>query len=124
MKKKSSTGQYRNLKHYEYISNFRQNLRDAVVALSIKNKINYFPRYDLTYISRQCKNHEKYLLTKQDKSLYEHFKLKLKDKPNAIKASKNNAYIMSDLNYDLLQHSHAFKDDFVDTMYDHFFIQL
>ena len=32
-REKKSIGQFRNLKHYEYISNFRQNLRGGGVAL-------------------------------------------------------------------------------------------
>ena len=55
---------------------------------------------------------------KQDKSSNERFRLKLRNVLNVIKASKNNAYIMGDLNYDLLQQSHAFTDDFVDTLND------
>ena len=36
--KKSNLGEFRNLKHYKYISNFIQNLRGGGVTLSIKKK--------------------------------------------------------------------------------------
>ena len=45
-----------------------------------------------------------YRSPKQDKSSNKRFRLKLRGVLNAIKASKNNAYIMGDFNYDLLQH--------------------
>ena len=59
--------------------------------------------------------------SKEDEFSNERFRLKLRDVLNAIKASKNNAYIVGDFNYDLLRQSHAFTDDFVDTMYDYSF---
>ena len=48
--KKSSIRQLRNLKHYEYISNFRQNLKGGGIALCNKKGIKYVPRYDLSYM--------------------------------------------------------------------------
>ena len=48
--KKSSIGQFKNLKHYEYISNLRQKLRGSGVTLYIKKEIKYVLRYDLTYM--------------------------------------------------------------------------
>ena len=61
---------------------------------------------------------------KQDKSSNKCFRLKLRGVLNALKVSKNNAYIMEDFNYDLLNQSHAFTDDFVDTMYDYSFYSI
>ena len=62
-----------------------------------------------------------YRSPKQDKSSNERFRSKLRGVLNAIKASKNNVYIMEDFKHDLLLQSHAFTDDFVDTMYDYSF---
>ena len=137
--KKSSIGQFKNLKHYKYVSNFRKHLRGGGVALYIKEGIKYAPRYDLTYMDEgnfeslfidiQLGNEKItcgtiYRLPKQDKSSNERFRLKLRGELNAIKASKNNAYIMGDFNYDLLHQSHAFTDGFVDTMYDYSFYSI
>ena len=98
--KKSCIGQFRNLKHYKYISNFSQNLRGGGVALYMKKEIKYVPRYDLThtdeenleslFIDIQLSNEKMtyrtvYRLPKQDKSSNERFKLKLRDVLNAIK---------------------------------------
>ena len=51
-KKRSSIGQFRNLQHYEYISNFCSNLSGGVVALYIKKTINYTLRYDLSHMDK------------------------------------------------------------------------
>ena len=58
-----------------------------------------------------------YRSPKQNKSSNERFRLKLRGVLNAIKASKNNAYVMGDFNYDLLHQSHDFTDDFVGILY-------
>ena len=41
-KKSLCIGQFRNLKHFEYKSNFRQNLRGGEVALYMKKESNMF----------------------------------------------------------------------------------
>ena len=51
MVKKSSLRQFRNLQHYDYISNFRPNLTGGGVALYIKKTINYTLRNDLTHMN-------------------------------------------------------------------------
>ena len=60
-----------------------------------------------------------YRSPKQDKVSNILFQVQLNNVLKTINASKNIAYIMGDLNYDLLQDSHTFTDNFVDTMYDH-----
>ena len=134
--KKSSIGQFRNLQHYEYISNFRSNLNGGGVALYIKKTIHYALRYDLSHMDEgifeslfidvqlgkdkiTCSTI--YRSPKQDKFSNIQFQVQLNNVLNTINASKNKAYIMGDLNYDLLQDSHTFTDNFVDTMYDHSF---
>ena len=62
-----------------------------------------------------------YRSPKQDKFSNIQFQVQLNNVLNTINASKNKAYSMRDLNYDLLQDSHTFTDNFVDTMYDHSF---
>ena len=62
-----------------------------------------------------------YRAPKQDRFLNNQFKVLLKNALSTVYVSKNKAYIMGDLNYDLLQDSHTFTDDFVDIMYDHSF---
>ena len=62
-----------------------------------------------------------YRSPKQDKVSNIQFQVQLNNVLNTINASKNKAYIMGDLNYDLLQDSYTFTDNFVDTMYDHSF---
>ena len=61
-----------------------------------------------------------YRAPKQDRFWNNQFKVQLKN-ALVVNVSKNKAYIMGDLNYDLLQDSHSFTDDFVDIMYDHSF---
>ena len=136
MGKKSSISQFRNLQHYDYISNFRSNLSGGGVALYIKKTINYTSRYDLShmdegifeslFIDIQLSKDEitcgtNYRLPKQGKVSNIQFQVQLNNVLNTINASKNKAYIMGDLNYDLLQDSYTFTDNFVDTMYDHSF---
>ena len=62
-----------------------------------------------------------YRSPKRDKVSNIQFQVQLNNVLNTINASKNEAYIMRDLNYDLLQDSDIFTDNFVDTMYDHSF---
>ena len=62
-----------------------------------------------------------YRTAKQDRFSNNQFKVQLKNALGTLNVSKNKAYIMGDLNYDLLQDSHTFTDDFVDIMYDHSF---
>ena len=134
--KKSSLGQFRNLQHYDYISNFRPNLTGGGVALYIKKTINYTLRNGLTqmnegifeslFIDIQLGNDKItcgtiYRAPKQDRFSNNQFKTQLKNALSTLNVSKNKAYIMGDLNYDLLQDSHTFTDDFVDIMYDHSF---
>ena len=64
-----------------------------------------------------------YRSPKQDKISNIQFQVvQLNNVLNTINASKKKAYIMGDLNYDLLQDSHTFTDNFVDIMYDYSFI--
>ena len=136
MGKKSSLGQFRNLQHYDYISNFRPNLTGGGVAIYIKKTINYTLRNDLTlmnegifeslFIDIQFGNDKItcgtiYRAPKQNRFSNNQFKVQLKNALSTLNVSKNKAYIMGDLNYDLLQDSHTFKDDFVDIMYDRSF---
>ena len=136
MGKKSSLGQFRNLQHYDYISNFRPNLTGGGVALYIKKTINYTLRNDFTqmnqgifeslFINIQLGNDKItcgtiYRAPKQDRFSNNQFKTQLKNALSTLTVSKNKAYIMGDLNYDLLQDSHIFTDDFVDIMYDYSF---
>ena len=53
MGKKLSLGQFGNLQHYDYISNFRPNLTGRGVALYIKKTINYALRNDLTLMNER-----------------------------------------------------------------------
>ena len=62
-----------------------------------------------------------YRAPKQDRFSNNQFKTQLKNALSTLTVSKNKAYIMGDLNYDLLQDSHIFTDDFVDIMYDYSF---
>ena len=62
-----------------------------------------------------------YRAPKQDRFSNNQFIAQLKNALSTLNVSKNKAYIMGDLNYDLLQDSHTFTDDFVDIMYDHSF---
>ena len=62
-----------------------------------------------------------YHAPKQDRFSNNQFIVQLKNALSTLNVSKNKAYIMGDLNYDLLQDSHTFTDDFVDIMYDHSF---
>ena len=134
--KKSSLGQFRNLQHYDYISNFFPNLTGIGVALYIKKTINYTLRNDLSqmnegifeslFIDVQLGNDKItcgtiYRASKQDRFSNNQFKTQLKNALSTLTVSKNKAYIMGDLNYDLLQDSHIFTDDFVDIMYDYSF---
>ena len=134
--KKSSLGQFRNLQHYDYISNFRPNLTGGGVALYIKKTINYTLSIDLTLMNERIFEslfidikfgNDKitygtiYRAPKQDRFSNNQFIVQLKNALSILIVFKNKAYIMRDLNYDLLQDSHIFTDDFVDTMYDHSF---
>ena len=62
-----------------------------------------------------------YCAPKQDRFSNNQFKVQLKNALSTLNVSKNKGYIIGDLNYDLLQDSHTFTDDFVDIMYDHSF---
>ena len=48
----SSLKPFRNLQHYDYISNFLPNFTGGEVALYIKKTINYSLRNDLTHINK------------------------------------------------------------------------
>ena len=124
------------MQHYDYISNFRPNLTGIGVALYIKKTINYTLRNDLTqmnegifespFIDIQLGNDKItcgtiYRASKQDRFSNNQFKTQLKNALSTLTVSKNKAYIMGDLNYDLFQDSHIFTDDFVDIMYDYSF---
>ena len=103
-------------------------------TLYIKKTINYTLRNDLTHMNEgifeslfidiQFGNDKItcgtiYRAPKQDRFSNKQFKVQLKNALSTLNVSKNKAYIMGDLNYDLLQDSHTFTDDFVDIMYDH-----
>ena len=62
-----------------------------------------------------------YRSRKQDKVSNIQFQVQLNNVLNTTNATKNKAYIMGDFNYNLLQDSHTFIDNFVDTIYDHSF---
>ena len=106
------------------------------MALYIKKTINCTLRNDLTlmnegifeslFIDTQFGNDKItcgtiYRAPKQDRFSNNQFKVQLKNALSTLNVFKNKAYIMGDLNYDLLQDSHTFTDDFVDIMYDHSF---
>ena len=65
--------------------------------------------------------HTIYRAPKQDRFSNNQFIVQLKNALSTLNVSKNKAYIVGDLNYDLLQDSHTVTDDFVDIMYDHSF---
>ena len=103
---------------------------------SVETTYNYSLRNDLTlmnegifeslFIDIQFGNDKItcgtiYRAPKQDRFSNNQFIVQLKNALSTLNVSKNKAYIMGDVNYDLLQDSHTFTDDFVDIMYDHSF---
>ena len=51
VEKKSSLGQFKNLQHYDYISNFRPNVTAERVAVYIKKTINHMLKNDSTHMN-------------------------------------------------------------------------
>ena len=101
-----------------------------------KKAINYTLRYDLSHMDQGIfeslfidiqLGKDKitcgtiYCSPKQDKVSNIQFQVQQNNVLNTINASKNKAYIIGDLTNVLLQDSHTFTDNFVDTMYDHSF---
>ena len=92
------------------------------MALYIKKTINYTLRNGLTHMNEgifeslfidiQFGNDKitcgtVYCTPKQDRFSNNQFKVQLKNALSVINVSKNKAYIVGDLNYDLLQDSHT-----------------